>query len=133
MLASALADSHGAKLTAISVVEVPAELPLDAHMFDEEDAAKQLLLAAREVGESYGIAVDVRVVRGRFAGEAIVAEAEREDSELIVLRKARRRSPGRGALFGPTVDYVLEHAPCRVIVAAPRPERESRVARRAAA
>jgi nucleotide-binding universal stress UspA family protein len=30
----------------------------------------------------------------------------------------RDRSPRRGRIFGDTVDFVLKHAPCRVMVAA---------------
>jgi len=65
--------------------------------------------------------VDVigRIVRARRAGRAIVDEARRRNSEIIVMgapvRGAGRR---RGKIFGGTVDYVLKNAPCRVMVAA---------------
>ena len=58
-----------------------------------------------------------RLVRTRNAGRALVEEAERRGSEIIVLG-----SPGRSArsarLFGSTVDYVLRHAHCKVMVGA---------------
>jgi nucleotide-binding universal stress UspA family protein len=65
--------------------------------------------------------VDVvgRIVRARRPGRAIVDEAERRNSEIIVMgsprRDLRRRS---GRIFGDTVDFVLKNAPCRVMVAA---------------
>jgi nucleotide-binding universal stress UspA family protein len=119
-VACALAAERGATVRVISVVEIPADLPFDAHMFEEEAAARRLLLQAREVGESHGVTVEIEIVRGRSAGETIVAGSTRGDTELIVLRKERRRRPGRRILFGSTVDYVLSHAPCPVMVVAPR-------------
>ena len=59
-----------------------------------------------------------RLARARRAGGAIVDEAERRQSEIIVIGAPRRdRRVGRG-IFGGTVDFVLKHAPCRVMVAA---------------
>jgi nucleotide-binding universal stress UspA family protein len=64
------------------------------------------------------VRVAERVVRARNAGAAIVEEAERRGAEIIVL--GARRAGGRRAIFGRTVDYVLKHAPSRVMVAAGR-------------
>src|SRR5262249_40316235 len=77
-VACTLATERGATVRAISVVEIPAELPFDAHMFEEEAAARRHLLQAREVGESHGVTVEIEIVRGRSAGEAIVAESTRD-------------------------------------------------------
>ena len=42
----------------------------------------------------------------------------RRGSEIIVMGAPRkRRAAGRGAIFGSTVDFVLKHAPTRVMVA----------------
>jgi len=60
-----------------------------------------------------------RLVRARSAGPAIVEEAERRGSEIIVIGTPRKALTGaQRAVFGRTVDYVLRHAPCRVMVAA---------------
>jgi nucleotide-binding universal stress UspA family protein len=56
-----------------------------------------------------------RVVRARNAGRAIVEEADRRGAEIIVLGAPRGR---HRAIFGHTVDFVLKHAPSRVMVAA---------------
>ncbi len=118
-IACRLAADRKAFVTAVSVIEVPVELPLDAHMFDEEAQAKPVLAEANAIGELYGVRVEIRILRGRAAGEAIVEQAERARSEIIVLSAPRRkRASQRGAVFGPTVDFVLKHAPCRVMVAA---------------
>ena len=44
-LAAELAPEGGTSITAVAVIEVPAELPLDAHMDDEEHAARMRAIA----------------------------------------------------------------------------------------
>ncbi|HSS80039.1 MAG TPA: universal stress protein [Gaiellaceae bacterium] len=116
-LAAELApEGGGAAITAVVVVEIPAELPLEAHMHDEEGLAKRALEKASAIAASRGVPLRTRVVRARARGEAIVAEADAARADLIVLRAPRH--PGT-ALFGRTADYVLRHASCRVLVLRP--------------
>ena len=115
-LAAELAPEGGAAITAVVVIEVPPELPLDAHMRDEEELARRALEQANAIAASRGVRLRERVTRARARGEAIVAEAEVAQADLIVVRASRK--PGT-ALFGRTVDYVLRHACCRVLVMRP--------------
>jgi APA family basic amino acid/polyamine antiporter len=92
-------------------------LPLDADLSEQLAAANELLDELRAIAEPYGVRVVERVVRARNAGRAIVEEAERRGSEIIVLGAPRGR---HRAIFGHTVDYVLKNAPSRVMVAAGR-------------
>jgi basic amino acid/polyamine antiporter, APA family len=117
-LASRLATDRGASIAAVSVVVVPLELPLDTRLEDEEWAAHQALDAAAAIAELYGVPVTERLVRARHAGRAIVDEAISRQSEIIVM--GAPRAEGRRAVFSDTVDFVLKHAPCRVMVAAGR-------------
>ena len=120
-LACRLATERGASIVALTVIEVPLQLPLDAELPAEaEERAHQLLDEARAIGDAYGVDVIGRIVRARKAGRAIVDEAKRRNSEIIVLGAPRRdiRRRRRGRIFGDTVDYVLKNAPCRVLVAA---------------
>jgi nucleotide-binding universal stress UspA family protein len=119
-IACRLAAEEGASVSAVAFVEVAPMLPLDAHMIEEEAQAKRLLLEAREIGDAHGVIVSTHIHRARAAGEEIVAEATRVRAEVIVLRTPRRKRATRRAPFGPTVDFVFKHAPCPVIVAAPR-------------
>ena len=118
MMATAgkLAADRGVTIHAITVVEVPVELPLDAGMPREERGAGQLLAHARQIAEEYGATVETTVVHGRQAGRAIVDEARRVKAEVIMMGVARKRRLGEH-IFGRTVDYVLRHAPCRVVIA----------------
>jgi nucleotide-binding universal stress UspA family protein len=121
-LAAELADDRGTSITAVVAIEVPPELPLEAHMLDEERAAKRTLEDAYAIGAARGLSVRTRTRRARVAGEAIVDEAKSVGADLVVMRAPRKEARGcRGRIFGKTVDHVLKHAPCRVMVAAPHP------------
>ena len=116
-LAARLAAERGATIVALRVIVVPMELPLDALLADQEEAADRLLDDARLAASAYGVRTIDRLVRSRHAGRAIVEEAERRQAEIVVLGAPRGR---HRRIFGHTVDYVLKHAPCRVMVAAGR-------------
>jgi APA family basic amino acid/polyamine antiporter len=118
-VACRLATQRRASITALSVVVVPLELALDTLLPEEEAEADTVLDAAHAIGELYGVDVTERLVRARSAGRAIVDEAERRQTEIIVMGAPRRDRP-RQAVFSDTVDFVLKHAPCRVMVAAER-------------
>jgi APA family basic amino acid/polyamine antiporter len=119
-LACRLAAERGGSIVALTVIEVPLELPLDATLpGNAERKAHDLLDEARAIGDAYGVDVVGRLARARRAGRAIVDEAERRNSEIIVMGAPRRDlHRRRGRIFGGTVDFVLKNAPCRVMVAA---------------
>jgi nucleotide-binding universal stress UspA family protein len=116
-VASRLAAEHGSSMTVVTVVEVPPVLPVDAHMREEEARAHALLRRAAAVAESYGVNVSLETLRGRDAASDIVAEAAARNIELLVVGAPRRTSSPRSvAIFGHTVEHVLKHAPCRVMI-----------------
>jgi APA family basic amino acid/polyamine antiporter len=112
-----LASERRARVVALYTLEVPASRPLSQIAPADEARANQQLGEAEALGQLYGVQVVSRLVRTRNAGRALVEEAERRGSEIIVLG-----SPGRSVrsarLFGATVDYVLRHARCKVMVGA---------------
>jgi basic amino acid/polyamine antiporter, APA family len=68
------------------------------------------------------VRVLTRLERAHAAGPAIVTEANARDAEVIVLGSPRRHlTAAQSAVFGKTVDYVLKHADCRVLVTAAEP------------
>ena len=122
----------GAVLEALYIFEIPMSLPIDARVPDERMAdAKRVLARAKQVGEEYeGVEVATAVVRGRAAGAAIVSEAKRRGVEAIILaaeEPTRIRGGGvlggrgraRDRFVGDTTRYVVEKAPCKVILTAP--------------
>ncbi len=118
-VACSLAAERGARIVALNVLEVPLGRPLDDDLHELEDAANHQLDEAIAIGDSYGVRVLDRLVRARSAGPAIIEEAERRGTEIIVIGTPRKSLTGtQRAVFGRTVDYVLRHAPCRVMVTA---------------
>jgi APA family basic amino acid/polyamine antiporter len=115
--AARLATERRASIVAFAVVTVPLELPLDSDLPEQESRAHQALDAASAIAELYGVNVIERLVRARSPGRAVVDEAARRGSEIIVMGAPRGRHRG---VFSETVDFVLKQAPCRVMVAAGR-------------
>ena len=117
-LSCRLAADRGASIAALSVIVVPLDQPLDTKLEEEERMADEALDVAAAIAELYGVKFTERLVRARHAGRAIVDDAIRRHSEIIVMG-APRGGSGRG-VFSDTVDFVLKHAPCRVMVVAGR-------------
>ncbi len=116
--AIALAKEQGAVVEAITVVRVPRERSLDAPLPPDVAARADASVAeAQALGEENGVDVNAEAVRARSIGHAIVDEAVRRKVDLIVVGSSPRwRRQSR--FFSPTVDHVLKHAPCEVIVVA---------------
>jgi nucleotide-binding universal stress UspA family protein len=116
-LACRLAADDHARITALVVIEVPALLPLDAHLRDQEDDARRLLERAGATGDTYGVKVSPRVVRARDVGAAIVSEASADRSEAILVGAPRAQLAVSARRIAPDpVLRVLKNAPCRVMV-----------------
>jgi APA family basic amino acid/polyamine antiporter len=116
-VAARLATERAGRIVLLRVIVVPLELPLDADLTEQVEEAHRLLDEAYSIVEPYGVRAVERVVRARQAGRAIVEEADRRVTEVVVLG-ARRG--GYKTIFGATVAYVLKNATCRVMVAAGR-------------
>jgi APA family basic amino acid/polyamine antiporter len=117
-----LAAERRASIVAFTAIQIPLDQPLDAEMPDDVREANEQLDEARAIGASYGVTVIGRIARTRNIGRAIVDEAVRRESEIVVMAGPRRvrLQRGRRQIFGDAVDFVLRHAPCRVMVATPR-------------
>jgi basic amino acid/polyamine antiporter, APA family len=112
-----LAQERGAAVDALHVIRVPLDRPLDAELWDQDERAEASLAEAKLLGADHGVEVVGHTVRARSIGQAIVEEAKRLDSDLIVLGSSPRwRRQSR--FFSPTVDYVLKKAPTEVLIVA---------------
>jgi APA family basic amino acid/polyamine antiporter len=128
------AAGSGATIEALWVFEVPMALPIDARLPDAQlERARAALRRAKAVGEEYeGVEVATATVRARRAGQAIVEEARRRGVEAIVLAAEEPSRIRGGALLGgrtpldnfvgDVTKYVVQKAPCRVILTAPPAE-----------
>jgi basic amino acid/polyamine antiporter, APA family len=118
-VACRLAAERRARIIALNVVEVPLDRAVTDRFPELEATGNAELDEAVAIGDSYGVRVLTRLDRAHAAGPAIVAEADARNAEIIVLGSPRRNLTARQtAVFGRTVDYVLKHARCRVMIAA---------------
>lgn len=112
-----LAEDHGAAITALHVVRVPLDQPLEAELIDAEERAEDSLAEAKLLAAELEVTVDGVIARARAIGEAVVEAAREQNADLIVMGSSPRwRRQSR--FFSPTVDYVLRHADCEVMVIA---------------
>jgi APA family basic amino acid/polyamine antiporter len=112
-----LAAESNTTLVVMYPIEVPLNVSVSAPMERETAEAERELREAAALGREYGVNIVTRIVRTRNIGQAVVEEAERRRSEIIVLGARDRNRPGQ-KIFGPNVDYVLRNAHCRVMVGA---------------
>lgn len=119
-LACRMAKTMNASILAVHVVEVPVTLDLSAQSDELDSAGKAVLKEAQRLAhKSFGV-ISTELIRARHAGQAIVDEAKQHGSDLLVLGYCHK-NPISEVLLGSTAQYVMRHAPCRVIVEVPAP------------
>ncbi len=112
--AIALARSTKAKITAVHVIEVKWNLPLDAVLDAELERGEEILAHAEKVAEKLGSHLTTEVLQAREAAAAIIDTAVEQKSELILLGMPYRKRLGR-VYVGGTVEEVYLRAPCAVL------------------
>ncbi|MDS0282705.1 amino acid permease [Haloarcula onubensis] len=113
-LASTLARQTDSELLVTTVVTIPVQTPLEegeSYVRDERDWLDEALATVPA-----DVPAHRTVTIGRTAGRSIVSLAQQYDSDQVVLgwRGQRRR---REYVLGSTIDYVVDEAPCDVVVA----------------
>ena len=93
-------------------IVVPASAPIDAAMPEQESAAQALIEQARLQG-GRRVTGHWEKVRAGQAGRLIVEEATALRARAIVMPLPPRQA---GAIFGKTLETVLQDRPCRVII-----------------
>jgi nucleotide-binding universal stress UspA family protein len=115
VLACQLATEKKSAIDGLYVIEVPLNLPLDARLVNERAKADKVLKAAAVIADQFNVGFTPTVVTARQAGRAIVETATERRSEVIMLGTTRKRRVGN-LTFGRTTDYVLDRAPCEVLL-----------------
>ena len=116
-LAARLAAFRRGELAILNVLEIPRTLPPKAIRFHYVDERiKALRRLGKEVRETN---VDTRtVVRiGHLPYEIVLRAIGEEDVNLLVLGWRGGRTGGEFRILGDTIDYLVQKAPCDVIVA----------------
>jgi APA family basic amino acid/polyamine antiporter len=96
-------------------ITVPSSAPIDAALPEDESRAQEAIDSARVLGGRRVTGHWEKVRRGE-AGRRIVDDAELIQARAIVMSLRRRRSGAPD--LGRTLEYVLAHRPCRVVVSA---------------
>ncbi|MFC6977211.1 amino acid permease [Halomicroarcula sp. GCM10025709] len=113
-LATTLARQTDSELLVTTVVTIPVQTPLEEGESYVENEREWLDEALAGVPDD--VPAHRTVTIGRTAGRSIVSLAQQYDSDQVLLgwRGQRRR---REYVLGSTIDYVVEEAPCDVVVA----------------
>ncbi|TAM78716.1 MAG: universal stress protein [Acidobacteria bacterium] len=118
-LACQLASLAGTSLLALHVIEVPPGLPIDVIDPIFEKPGEQVLSLARQIASNnFSMHITTKLLKARSAGEAIVGEAIDEGIELLIIGYHHDHGLIETVL-GSTVQHVIHHAPCRVLVQVP--------------
>lgn len=114
-LACDLAKKAKAKIYVVYVIEVKRSLPLDATIDSEIEKAEKALSRAEEIAAERDYEVETGLIQARDVGPAIVDEAMEKHVDLIVMGFGYKKRFGMFSL-GSVIPYVLEEAPCRVLL-----------------
>jgi nucleotide-binding universal stress UspA family protein len=114
-LACRLAKKNKGKIWAIYVVTVKRSLPLDAEIEPEIRKAEEILDHISTVAENEDYETETDLLQSREAGPTIVDEAVEREADLILMGIVHKQRFGQFSL-GSVVPYVLQNAPCQVIL-----------------
>jgi len=120
-LACQVSGGMDAELIALHVVELPMATPIEADDEVLEQPGREILARAqRFASQRFAKELSTRLLRAHQVGEVIVGESQEHDVELLVMGYHQPHTLGE-ILLGTTAQYVVRHAPCRVIVQIPAP------------
>ena len=115
LAAEATRESKG-ELIAIHVVEIDWTLPLDADIAGRSEEVQRVLDTAETAAEAFKQPLEPVLLQARDVGAAIVDEAAERGADLIVLGVPFRTRFGGEFAIGQTIPYVLQNAPCTVLI-----------------
>ena len=115
-LACSLAKQKNAsRIFAVHVIPVERSLPLDAEIEPEIGKAEDILTRVENIAQERGCAVETDILQAREVGPAIIDEAIEREVDLILIGVTYKKHFGQFCL-GDVLPYVLENAPCRVLL-----------------
>ena len=114
-LACDLAKKSKAKVCVVYVIEVKRSLPLDAVIESEIRRAEEVFARAEDIAADKDYEVETDLIQAREVGPAIVDEAMERNVDLILMGVTYKKHFGAFSL-GRVIPYVLEEAPCRVLL-----------------
>lgn len=113
--AAQMVESQRGSLYVVHVIEVDRGLPVDSELPFHTSRADDLLDRMERAADSFKCKVYPELLQARRAGHAIVNEAAERDVDVIVIGIPYKTKYSKFTM-GDAVPYVLEHAPCRVLL-----------------
>ena len=112
-----LARQYGSKLYAVCTAQVTmGQLEYAADVVSEFDkAAREACESVRSRAEAEGVDCEMVIHEGEEPYEHIVAEAENQQADAIIVGRRGRRGIMK-LLMGSVTHLVIGHAPCKVLV-----------------
>ena len=107
-------DDHG-QLFIVYVIKVERSLPLDAEIEEQVARGEQVLHRSERLTRLPRSDIDSQLLQARMIGPAVVHEAIVRDADAIVIGTSYPTEFGAFSL-GSDIPYILEHAPCDVIL-----------------
>ncbi len=114
-LAAQMTGPQRGQLYILHVIEVERGLPVDSEMQDETTRGEDLLDRMEQIAKPFKCDVYSELLQSRGAGQAIIHEAAERDVDAVVIGMPYKMEFGKFTL-GDAVPYVLEHAPCTVVL-----------------
>ncbi|MCM8748598.1 universal stress protein [Thermomicrobiaceae bacterium CFH 74404] len=128
-LAAAICSSGETWLTLVYVVEVPQRYALDSELPDQIEQGTSVLEAAasyaQKVARGRWKRITTELLQARVAAAAIVDEAIERAADAIIMATTSRWHLGV-LTQGETLPYILDNAPCDVVVIRVASESETR-------
>ena len=110
-----LKSSSKSQLHILYVIEVERALPVDAEIAPATAKGEEVLKHIEGVAKPYKYITQAELLQSRQAGYAVVQEAVDRHVDAIVLGAPYMKQNGAYSM-GKTIPYVLEHAPCKVVL-----------------
>ncbi len=123
-IAAQLAGERRASLVLLAFTEIPLGEEMDLEIDDLDETVDRIAGAGRAVEEHYGIRVLTTHLRTRDPAESILAEANRRESQVILLRAAGLQRIGvRRVAYDHAVRRIVAEARQRVMIVRPEEAR----------
>ncbi|HUF52271.1 MAG TPA: universal stress protein [Dehalococcoidia bacterium] len=114
-LACAMTRKQKGKVYAVYIIEVERSMALDAELESDAQTAEAVLQEAEAIAEKMDASIEGEILQARDAAHAIVDEAVERGVSAIVVGVDYEMPLGEFEL-GRKAKYVIDHAPCQVIV-----------------
>lgn len=109
-----VAKKRNARLIAITVVEVPRQMPIHEGMrFAHHKEA--LLNTGKKIASDYEIELETDLIIAHHSSDGILAAVERHNAEALVMGW-KGYTNARDRIFGEIADKIIRYAPCDLMV-----------------